>query len=85
MAKKGPKTKPNKLAQFLIDLAIDDNLRARFNQDRAAAIADRKLSKQATKALLSNDSPKLQLLINNQAHQVAARKAMKAKKSAKKR
>ena len=71
---------------MLIDLAIDEEFRARFNQDRASAIASRKLSKAAANAILSNDSDTLQLLLNNQVQQAAARRAAKkVKKSAKKR
>jgi hypothetical protein len=87
MAKRSTTGKPNeRLAQLLIDLATDDAFRAQFNQDRAAAIASRKLSKAAAKALLSNDSSTLQLLLNNQVQQAAARKAAKkVKRTAKKR
>jgi len=70
---------------LLIDLAIDDEFRARFNQDRAAAIASRKLSKDAAKALMSNDSDTLQLLLNNQVQQAARRAVRKVKRSVKKR
>ncbi len=70
---------------MLIDLAIDDEFRARFNQDRAAAIASRKLSKDAAKALMSNDSDTLQLLLNNQVQQAARRAVRKVKRSVKKR
>jgi uncharacterized protein YjgD (DUF1641 family) len=82
MAKRS--TTGKRLAQLLIDLAIDDEFRARFNQDRAAAIASRKLSKDEAEALMSNDSDTLQLLLNNQVQQ-AARRAVKARPSAKKR
>jgi hypothetical protein len=86
MAKRSTTGKPNeRLAQLLIDLAIDDGFRAQFNQDRAAAIATRKLSKDAAKALLGNDSDKLQLLLNNQVQQAARKSAKKVKRSAKKR
>lgn len=70
---------------MLIDLAIDDEFRARFNQDRAAAIASRKLSKDAAKALMSNDSDTLQLLLNNQVQQAARSAVRKVKRSVKKR
>lgn len=70
---------------MLIDLAIDDEFRARFNQDRAAAIASRKLSKDAAKALMSNDSDTLQLLLNNQVQQAARTAVRKVKRSVKKR
>ena len=70
---------------MLIDLAIDDEFRARFNQDRAAAIASRKLSKDAAQALMSNDSDTLQLLLNNQVQQAARRAVRKVKRSVKKR
>jgi hypothetical protein len=70
---------------LLIDLAIDDEFRASFNQDRAAAIASRKLSKDAAKALMSNDSDTLQLLLNNQVQQAARRAVRKVKRSVKKR
>ena len=70
---------------MLIDLAIDDEFRARFNQDRAAAIASRKLSKDAAKALMSNDSDTLQLLLNNQVQQAARTAVRKVKQSVKKR
>lgn len=86
MAKRSTTGKPNdRLAQLLIDLAIDDEFRARFNQDRAAAIASRKLSKDAAKALMSNDSDTLQLLLNNQVQQAARRAVRKVKRSVKKR
>ena len=86
MAKRSTTGKPNdRLAQLLIDLAIDDEFRARFNQDRAAAIASRKLSKDAAKALMSNDSDTLQLLLNNQVRQAARRAVRKVKRSVKKR
>jgi hypothetical protein len=83
MAKRS--TTGKRLAQLLIDLAIDDEFRARFNQDRAAAIASRKLSKDAAKALMSNDSDTLQLLLNNQVQQAARRAVRKVKRSVKKR
>ena len=86
MAKRSTTGKANdRLAQLLIDLAIDDEFRARFNQDRAAAIASRKLSKDAAKALMSNDSGTLQLLLNNQVQQAARRAVRKVKPSVKKR
>lgn len=86
MAKRSTTGKPNdRLAQLLIDLAIDDEFRARFNQDRAAAIASRKLSKDAAKALMSNDSDTLQLLLNNQVQQAARSAVRKVKRSVKKR
>jgi len=86
MAKRSTTGKPNdRLAQLLIDLAIDDEFRASFNQDRAAAIASRKLSKDAAKALMSNDSDTLQLLLNNQVQQAARRAVRKVKRSVKKR
>lgn len=86
MAKRSTTGKPNdRLAQLLIDLAIDDEFRARFNQDRAAAIASRKLSKDAAKALMSNDSDTLQLLLNNQVQQAARTAVRKVKRSVKKR
>ena len=86
MAKRSTTGKANdRLAQLLIDLAIDDEFRARFNQDRAAAIASRKLSKDAAKALMSNDSDTLQLLLNNQVQQAARRAVRKVKRSVKKR
>ena len=70
---------------MLIDLAIDDEFRARFNQDRAAAIASRTLSKDAAKALMSNDSDTLQLLLNNQVQQAARSAVRTVKRSVKKR
>ena len=86
MAKRSTTGKPNdRLAQLLIDLALDDEFRASFNQDRAAAIASRKLSKDAAKALMSNDSDTLQLLLNNQVQQAARRAVRKVKRSVKKR
>ena len=86
MAKRSTTGKPNdRLAQLLIDLAIDDEFRARFNQDRAASIASRKLSKDAAKALMSNDSDTLQLLLNNQVQQAARSAVRKVKRSVKKR
>lgn len=86
MAKRSTTGKPNdRLAQLLIDLAIDDEFRARFNQDRAAAIASRKLSKDAAKALMSNDSDTLQLLLNNQVQQAARSAVRTVKRSVKKR
>jgi hypothetical protein len=76
-----------RLAELLIDLAINDEFREWFNRDRAAAIASRKVSKAAASALMGSDSAQLkELLLNNQVQQAAARKATKkVRKSAKKR
>ena len=51
MAKTKAGTRSTRLAELLIDLAIDNEFRDWFNRDRAAAIASRKLPKAAASAL----------------------------------
>jgi hypothetical protein len=87
MAKTKGGTRSTRLAELLIDLAIDNEFRDWFNRDRAAAIASRKLPKAAASALMGSDSAQIrELLINNQAHQAALRKApKKVRRTAKKR
>src|SRR5262245_11814287 len=88
----------SQLADFLVELALDDDLRQSFKTDRQGTVEKAQLSKKATKALLTGDNAivkqaiKRVLAFNNQIQETgggfrrlrAASGAKRAKANAKK-